>query len=55
MKFVIMQHRYLIHFRPKFIPIPVFLLSMRDNVSHPCKTTGKIIVVNILILFLDSM
>ena len=44
---------YLFHFRPKYIPhhpIPVFLLSMRDKVSHPYKTTDKIIVVCVLII-----
>jgi hypothetical protein len=49
-----MQPTYLARFRPKCIPIPVFLLNMRDKVSRPYKAKGKIIVVYILILFLDS-
>jgi hypothetical protein len=43
------QHPVLKH--PQFVTSP----NVRDQISHPCRTTGKIIVWNILIFaFLDS-
>ena len=54
---------YLVHPSPKYLPEhpivrhrqPTFFLNMIDQVSHPYKTTGEIIVLFTLIfIFLDS-
>ena len=53
---------YLVPLRPKCLPQypilehpqPMLSLSVTDRVSHPYKTTGRIVVLNILIIiFLD--
>jgi len=53
---------YLVPHRPRYLTQhlvlenshPTSFLSVADQVSHPCKTTGKIIVLCILIFtFLD--
>ena len=38
---------YLVSLSPKYPPEPTFLPLLSEHVSHPCKTTGKIIVNSI--------
>jgi len=48
--FMLLRSKHFLHYTILERPQPIFSLSVRDQVSHPYKTTGKINVMYILIV-----